>query len=338
MEMAQTNQQAAARVRRIKWAAALGLITALAGCGPKSISGGYLGKSPGTVVWLQLVETPDKHITGQLNTTSIDKNGKLLYITAPVTGAVDGESISLSFRRDALLAATVQLAGTVNGDTLNLRGGPTGEEVILHRAKDDELTAEKQELAAQSQRFLAAKAEAAQRADAARREKQQLDEVRSLTQSVTRLNADVPRRVAQLLTAEKAYADITAKMRKLVQRQQALAGNPGAGVARNDVVVNLNQNLVNSNQAHISANWAAQSLRTDIKPVIDRLTAAEQSCHQAGAAASPANEACQALLAVAPAAGLNAQAANSAIARVEAAYARERSQQEELFRTAQQLQ
>ncbi|WP_162634340.1 hypothetical protein [Ralstonia sp. GX3-BWBA] len=323
---------------RIGCAAALGLLTVLTGCGPKSVSGGYLGKTPGTVVWLQLVETPDKHITGQLNTSTIDKDGKLLYITAPVTGAVDGQSISLSVKRDVLLAATVQLGGTVNGDTLNLRGGPTGDEVILHRAKDDEFAADKQELAEQSQRFLAAKAEAEQRAETARREKQQLDEVRSLTQSVNRMNADLPRRVAQLLTAEKAYADITTKMRGLVRRQQELAGNPGAFVARTQVVVNLNQNLVNSNQAHISAGWAAQSLRTDIKPVIDRLTTAEQTCHRAGAAGSSANEACQALLAVAPAADLNAQAANSAIARVEAAYDRERSQQEELFRTAQELQ
>lgn len=336
--MARTTQQAAARVRRIGSAAALGLLTALTGCGAKSISGSYIAKSPGTVVWLQLVETPDKHITGQVNTASIDKDGQLVYVTAPVTGAVDGESISLSFKRDALLAATMQLAGTVDGDTLHLRGGQTGDEATLRRAKDVEFAAGKQELAEQSQQLLAAKADDAQRAETAGREKQQLDEVRNLTQSVNRMNADLPQRVERLLTAEKAYVDITEKMRGLVHRQRELAGNPRAFVARNQVVVNLNQGLVTSNQTHISVSTAARSMGADVKPVMERLTAAEQSCHRAGALGGSADVACHALLAAAPEANRNAQAAARAIAQVEATYQRERGQQEELFRTAQRMQ
>lgn len=337
--MAQTTQHATAHVRFIGCAAVLGLLTALSGCGPKSVSGGYIAKGPDTVVWLQLVETPDKHITGQLNSTSIDKSGQLVYVTAPVAGAVDGETISLSFKRDALLASSVQLAGSVDGDTLHLRGGQAADEATFHRAKDDEFVAGKQALAEQSQRALAAKAEADQRVATARREKHELDEVRDVTQQVNRMNAGLPQRVEWLLTTAKTYPGITEKMRGLVHRQEELAGNPGAFVLRNQVVVNLNQNLVNSNQTHISVSLAARALDTDIKLVMDRLTPLTQSCHRAivpGGAAGVG--ACQTLLAAAPEADRNAQAAARAIGQVEATYQRERSQQEELFRTAQRLQ
>lgn len=337
--MAQTTMQARACVRRIGCAAALGVLIVLTGCGPKSVSGGYIAKSPGTVVWLQLVETPDKHITGQVNTASIDKSGQLVHATAPVSGAVDGEAISLSFKRDALLAATVQLAGTVDGDTLHLRGGQTGDEVTLRRAKDDEFAAGKQELAEQSQRLVAAKADAAQRAETARREMQELDEVRNLTHTVNRMNADLPQRVERLLAAQKAYADITDKMRGLVHRQEELAGNPGAFVARSQVVVSLNQGLVNSDQTHISVSAAAQSMGAAVKPLMDRLKVAEQRCHRAAVPGGAAGaDACQALMAAAPEADRNAAAAARAISQVEATYQRERSQQEQLYQTGQRMQ
>lgn len=318
---------------------AFGFLAVLCGCGQKNVSGSYIAKPPGTVVWLQLVETPDKHLTGQLDTASIDKSGKLVYLNAPVSGAINGESISISFKPQALLASSVQLAGTFSGDILTLRGGPTGDAVTLHRANDDEFAKGRQELVEQSQRLLAAKADADQRAQTERQQKERLEMVRDLERRIKRINAELPARVERLLKMENTYVSITQKMRGLVQRQQVLAGNSGADVARSQIVVALNQGLVDSNQAHIIANSDGQSLRSAIGPAMERLPIAEQSCHSAG---SPGNSgdstACLALLAEAPEAERNAQALTRAIARLELAYQRERAQQEELLRVGERLQ
>ncbi|KAF3462092.1 hypothetical protein ACQCP0_21065 [Ralstonia pseudosolanacearum] len=319
--------------------AVFSFLTVLCGCGQNNVSGGYIAKPPGTVVWLQLVETPDKHLTGQLDTASIDKSGKLVYLNAPVTGAINGESISISLKPQALLASSVQLAGTFKGGLLTLRGGPTGDTVTLHRASDDEFAKGRQELAEQSQRLLAAKADAEQRAQAAREEKEQLDMVRDLARRIKRINAELPARVERLLKAENTYVAITQKMRGLVERQQGLAGNSGAGVARSQIVVALNQGIVDSNQAHIIVGSDGQSLRSAIGPAMENLPVAEQSCHRAGSQGhSASSDACLALLAEVPGAERNAQALARAIAHLELAYQRERTQQEELLHLGERLQ
>ncbi|NKA95828.1 hypothetical protein GO283_04381 [Ralstonia solanacearum] len=318
---------------------AFGFLTVLCGCGQNNVSGSYIAKPPGTVVWLQLVETPDKRLTGQLDTASIDKSGKLVYLNAPVTGAINGESISISFKPQALLASSVQLAGTFKGDILTLRGGPTGDAVTHHRANDDEFAHGRQELAEQSQRPLAAKADAEQRAQTARQEKEQLDMVRDLAQRIKRINAELPTRVERLLKAENTYVAITQKLRGLVQRQQGLAGNSSTGVARSQIVVALNQDIVDSNQAHIIVGSDGQSLRSAIGPAMERLPTAEQGCHRAGSpGGSAGSDACLALLAEVPEAERNVQALTRAIAHLEMAYQRERTQQEELLHVGERLQ
>jgi len=65
----------------------------------QDISGTYLASDNSTVVWLQLVRTPDNHLTGQLAASVVKPDGSIDRKSASITGAVDGENVTLSGSR-----------------------------------------------------------------------------------------------------------------------------------------------------------------------------------------------------------------------------------------------
>lgn len=90
------------------------------GC-QRDISGTYLATDQNGIVWLQLVRTPDNHLTGQFALSILKPDGKIDRNSVSLTGAVDGENVSLSGSGLFGLQSTA-LSGTLNGDTLTLTG------------------------------------------------------------------------------------------------------------------------------------------------------------------------------------------------------------------------
>src|SRR4051794_13093712 len=70
----------------------------LSGCVRSSVSGRYLAKFDNGVYWLQLVETKDSHVTGQFEAAVLVPDGRVESSDWGVTGAADGENISLSLQ------------------------------------------------------------------------------------------------------------------------------------------------------------------------------------------------------------------------------------------------
>lgn len=68
----------------------LAAVVLLTGC-QRSISGTYLVSDNGSVVWLELVRTPDNHLTGQLSLTTLKPDGTIDRNSVSVAGAIDGE-------------------------------------------------------------------------------------------------------------------------------------------------------------------------------------------------------------------------------------------------------
>ena len=92
---------------------------------PKWMQARHYGDLPrqrkGHDCWLQLVKTPDNHLSGQLAEYVIGPDGRILQDTAPITGAVDGVNVTISVSKLLGLANTT-LGGTIDGDQLNLSG------------------------------------------------------------------------------------------------------------------------------------------------------------------------------------------------------------------------
>src|SRR5258708_6920626 len=129
----------------------------LGGCWQHNISGKYIAKSTNEISLLQLVETPDGHITGQLETQILKEDGKIEYHNLSVTGAADGENVSLSFKSSPI-PFTITAFGTLNGNRFILTGGFSGiRQVVMVRSNLADYQEQVSSLNTQSQNILVAK-------------------------------------------------------------------------------------------------------------------------------------------------------------------------------------
>lgn len=104
----------------------LALCLSTSGCSKHALSGQYLASTPAAVARLQLVETPDNRLSGQIEVSALQPDGKIQYINSAVNGAVDGPNVSLSLESAGPLQNPVQVSGTFSLDSLTLTGGFTG--------------------------------------------------------------------------------------------------------------------------------------------------------------------------------------------------------------------
>lgn len=104
------------------------------------------------VCWLQLVRTPDNHLSGQIADSTVTSDGHIQRDSVSVTGAVDGENVTLSGSR-FLGLETFTFSGTLHGDDLTLTGAQ-GMPMIFKRASLADYQARESALDSQSQKIV----------------------------------------------------------------------------------------------------------------------------------------------------------------------------------------
>ncbi|SPE22764.1 hypothetical protein SBA5_360002 [Candidatus Sulfotelmatomonas gaucii] len=280
---------------------ALILIT---GC-HRDISGSYLATDQNSVAWLQLVRTPDNHLTGQLAASIVKPDGTIEHSNVSVSGAVDGENVTLSGSGFLGLQSFI-LAGTLKGDTLTL----TGAQPIPVTLKRATLTVYQQQIATlntRSQAILkegaaAEAAEAQQRATEAQErvqaETQQIAEriaaqaeqrtfelqekfvsdIVSITGRMARFDSEADSNLDKFPNVEKSYEGITAKMQEYVERERQLTGNPNASAMRGQLSVAVSQGPLRTEEIHNPAVSLKSALDGNIKSLADQATYFEQQC------------------------------------------------------------
>src|SRR5579859_7214861 len=134
--------------------ASLSLVT---GC-QRNISGSYLAGDNSAVLWLQIVRTPDNQLTGQLAANVLKQDGTIEQNSVAVSGAVDGENVTIQGSRFFGLESFV-LSGTLSGDVLTLTGAQSVP-LTFTRSTSSEFQARVSELNARSQSVIHAKAAA----------------------------------------------------------------------------------------------------------------------------------------------------------------------------------
>ena len=104
--------------------AAVGIFLPLMACSKADVSGTYVGSDPNMAMMLQLEETPDNRIGGQLAFISLDSNGHIENRTTAITGAADGAAMNLMVQPVPSLPIGTALSGSRNSQGQLILSGP----------------------------------------------------------------------------------------------------------------------------------------------------------------------------------------------------------------------
>jgi hypothetical protein len=321
-----------------------GLAALIGFCGcQRDVSGTYLAGDTSTVVWLQLVRTPDNHLTGQLVATVVKTDGTIDRSDVSLIGAVDGENVSLTSSGLFGLQSST-LSGTFAGDTLSLTGAQPVP-IVLKRSSLSAYQVQISELNSRSQAILAAKTDALAQRNAERAQQNFVQTVGSLIDQMDRFDTEADVHLSRFPNVEKGYDAITAKMAAYVERERQLSSNPNAVVARSQLYVAVTQVSLATDQAHIQGQSLESSLEMNIKPIGNEAASIESGCQQSGntlgaltqSEVKMRNATCSRFLAAFPQFRVKYDATKAGLAHLEEVYAREKSSQQDLLRTSEKL-
>ena len=316
-------------------------VVLLNGC-QRDISGMYLASDKAAVCWLQLVRTPDNHLTGQLDASVLGSDGKVERSSMSLAGAVDGENVTLSGSVSLGLQPTT-LSGTLDGNSLTLTG-IQATPFILKRSRLSDYQTQLNALNARSQAILAAKESANVRQRTAQVLQFLSSQIDQAVGDMQKFDSEADMHLSRLPGAEEQYRAITEKVAQYVNREHQLQGHPNASVVRGQLNVAANQAAIATDQLHNSALSFQFNLEASEKPLTAKVDHLEQACH---VAVSPGDltaaqnderiDACKQLSLAVTAFRQKLVALSTGLAHLEQVYVTEKSSQQGLIRSAQRL-
>lgn len=318
------------------------VVVLMTGC-QRNISGSYLAFDNSAVLWLQVVRTPDNHLTGQLATNILKPDGTIEQNSASITGAVDGENVTIQGSRIFGLESFA-LSGTLSGNVLTLTGAQSVP-LTFTRTTPAEFQAKVAALNARSQSIIQAKAVAQAQQRTFQAQANFVSQIDQLTRRMAQFDSDADVHLGRFPGAEKAYEGITAQVGAYIARVRQLTGNPNAAVARGQLSVAANQASIQSEQMHDHGEALQAFLETNVKPMSDQATAFEQQCHavsQNSGNLTPAevqniNVACDRLESAVTPFRQKFSAMSDGLAHLERVYQRERNAQQRLIQESERL-
>jgi hypothetical protein len=321
----------------------LALVFVIVGCS-HNISGSYLASDKNAVVWLQIVRTPDNHLTGQMAATVLQPNGSIERNSAPITGAVDGENVTISGSRFFGLESFT-FSGTLKGDTLTLSGAQSSP-LILARSTLAKFQTAETELTDHSQSVIKTNAAIQARQRTYQAERNFTASVYQLISRMERFDSEEDVHLGRFPGAEKSYEEITAKVAGYVARERQLAGNPNASVTRGQLSVAANQASIQTEQMHNQTESLELALQTNVKPTADESANLEQRCLSPKLNTGSLNPAeiqnvyaaCERLESVVTPFRQKFDAMSAGLARLEQVYQREQKAQQGLIQESEKLQ
>jgi len=242
-----------------------------------NISGAYLASDDNAVVWLQVVRTPDNHLTGQLAANVLKPDGTIEQNSVSITGAVDGENVTIQGSRFFGLDTFV-LSGTLRGNVLTLTGAQSVPLTFKH-STPAEFQAKVAALKTRSQNIIQAKAVAQSQQRTFQAQANFVAQIDQLIRRMAQFDSEADVHLGRFPGAEKAYDGITARVGEYVARERQLAGNSNTTVARGQLSVAANQASIQTDQMHYQGESLQSSLETNVKPTADQATAFEHQCH-----------------------------------------------------------
>jgi hypothetical protein len=306
------------------------------------MTGHYIAQFSNGVYRLQLDETADQHLTGQLDTVVIGQNGKLEYTSFAATGVADGNSVSLSFKQSGILGAELSGSGATDGNKLSLTGNLNPRYVStinFIRASDAQYQSTVNNLIAAVNKAASAKAAAdAQKALAAK----QIAFAKagaSLAADLLKFESAADQHLARWPHTEQIYQQITAKMSDYLSIERQLAGNDNAAAKRGQIVVAINQVSITTDQLHIGVQSLQNNFETNISPLLGAIQKAKFDCetHNVITATSNGAAACQDIVRASEPFQAKYNAFAAGLVQLEQVYQAEHGKQDRLMQEANRL-
>lgn len=281
---------------------------ALSACSPANVSGSYVAVGEHDAALLQITQTPDQRLTGTLQGISLQPDGTLDRKVVNLTGAVDGESITVTLASNGLdaLFGTRNASGKVTGDTVDLLMPAGGNAAPTHLVvkKQDAASFESaaSNLAARGAALQSAHAQEAAKESEARAKQ---DKAAAVTKLATDLTGDIDSllRYAQggvaidIRKAQAVYEQAVGQAQSLLAKEkQQYAG--GTAISRGDANVTrgeLSVTAAETKGTELQVIAAVQHARDAIANLSQRVPAVQAQC----ASEPDAAKACAALAAAA---------------------------------------
>jgi hypothetical protein len=256
------------------------LSLAAVGCS-RSASGEYVGSTATSVVRLQLVETPDKHVSGQMNVATLKPDGTIVSETLQISGTTDGDNLSLTASAPPVpLGPVFNLSGTYGWSSLNITESSLSGQlktITMNRSGTKEYNAALSQLQKQSALILAAQAEAKAREEKQKAEAKAIQEkldqeakevqekqnsarqIQLLCDRMERFDKAASATLQRFPSINAKYHSITSRVQQYLERDQALAGDQNATYTRSEIRYQIGNGLYATGQLH----FEVQSLQSD---------------------------------------------------------------------------
>lgn len=244
-----------------------------------SVSGLYIAHYSDGVAMLQIIETPDHRITGNLRMVAVKKEGRLIRTSYTIVGAVDGQNISMELQ----LGSPITAVATGNG----IRVVGLGESAsVFRRGSLDEFERQAAALQSASKVALDQRAEEAQRAKLIRTEQDKraklMTDVNDATASMTRLLASSDKLTQTLVSTQTRLSNITKQMAEYLAKARSLAGNTNSKAE--DARAGYIQKVGEGPYTTASLQFEFQNLRTQFgekqTSTFNRTAVLEEACKQ----------------------------------------------------------
>lgn len=233
-----------------------------------SVSGLYIAHYSDGVAMLQIIETPDHHISGNLRMVAVKKEGELVRTSYTIVGAVDGQNISMKLQSGSPITAVA----TANGIRVVGLGGSAS---LFQPGDLDEFERQVAALQSVSKAALDQKAEQSQRAKF-------MTDVNDATASMTRLLASSDKLTQALASTQTRLRNITKQMAEYLRKAHSLAGNTNSKAE--DARAGYIQKVGEGPYATASLQFEFQNLRTQFDEkqtsTFNRTTVLEKACKQ----------------------------------------------------------
>jgi hypothetical protein len=312
-------------------------------------SGTYVDRDANAVAMLQLVQTSDGHVTGQLTVVEIDASGKLVDGNASVTGVIDGQVITLQIRPIFLLATATNYSGRVDSTHIELNGpvdAGTLSRLVLKRGEIFDFQAGSEELKSRSREIIQARAAHERMAKAETALHKFIEHIDKLISQMESFRKSVAANINLYSESQARYRTITAKMQAYLDRERNLAGDPKVAVARSQIAVSISQGEVAMDQAHVKFQAFNMPLLQDNRLIRTQLEESERECRGArnptpsesvSTEQTPVNATCLRLIEAAKLYKESVKQIGTAHDQTEAAYSTEHQRQSAILSDANRL-
>lgn len=228
-------------------------LCAVAACGSRSISGVYVHSSDTEVAALQLVGSEDGSLSGSLQTAVIQQNNEMSSSNVPLTGAIDGNALTLSTPAP-MFGTSTTFSGERSGHEITLTV-TTREGVVtipFRRADAAEFARLSDELRLRQHAAAVDIAERRTEAQAQADDQAMRNAIPNLSAEMERLAAGYAERAPRMEAATARFGTLTQQAREAARRR----AQERDGIRQNELSIYINQVAIDTNGIGIELEGA----------------------------------------------------------------------------------